>query len=53
MTDVVSAGISAAVEELIISPPASRTLSTSAAADADAVVGCVVLGLISFFLGNT
>ena len=53
MVDAVSAGTLAAVEELVTSPHAKRTPSTSAAAEEDAVVGLVALGSVSFSLGNT
>ena len=53
MADAVSAGILAAVEELVIPPLANWTLSTSAVAEVDAVVGRVALGSVSFLLGNT
>ena len=46
MTDVVSAGASAAVEELATSPPTKRTSSISAVAAGDAVRS------VSFLLGG-
>ena len=47
MADAVSAGASAAVEELATSPPTSRTSSISLVVAEDAV------GSVSFLLGGT
>ena len=47
MADAVSAGASAAVEELAISPPTKRTSSISAVVAEDRVWS------VSFFLGGT
>ena len=53
MADTVSALTLAAVEEIVTSPHAKRTSSTSAAAEEDAVVGLVAFGSVSVSLGNT
>ena len=53
MVDAVSVRTLAAVEELVISPPANRTSSTSAVAEENAIVGLVALGSVPFSLGKT
>ena len=53
MADAVSAGTVAAIEELVISPPANRASPTSAVAEGSPVVGLTTLESISFSLGKT
>ena len=52
MADEVSAGTVAVVEELVISPPANKTLPTSAATEGSPVVGLATLESVSFPLGK-
>ena len=52
MADAVSAGTVAIAEEPVISPPADRALSTSAAAEESVVVGLAALESVSVFLGK-